>query len=226
MKRVLIILTLSILTLFTLNTLAIHLSRDTTVAAASHPAIKQALKKDLNPEVAELAYHAYIKAKHEGHVHNEKLTIIDYTKPSNRKRLWVLDMKKNKVLFHELVAHGKQSGDIYAKHFSNKSGSHQSSVGVYETANTYTGSKGFSLRLAGLEKGYNDHAMSRAIVIHGAWYAEPGFVKKYGRTGGSWGCPAVANKVAKPLIQTIKNGSVVFAYGKDSSWLSHSQYLA
>lgn len=154
------------------------------------------------------------------------LTLVDYSKPSNEKRLWVFDLKRDKLLYKDFVAHGSGSGARFATHFSNKPGSHESSYGVYLTEQPYIGSHGLSLRLKGLEKGINDKAESRAIVIHSAWYANAQFAKKYGRIGRSWGCFAVNPKLIKPLIQTIKNGSLLVAYYPNYYWLHHSAYVA
>jgi hypothetical protein len=109
-------------------------------------------------------------------------------------------------------------------HFSNKVSSKETSLGTFVTKGTYMGSKGYSLNLQGLEKGFNDNAYNRRVVIHGAWYVEPDFIKKAGRAGRSWGCPSIAKTLAKPVINTIKGGSVVFAYYPDRNYLSHTGY--
>lgn len=114
---------------------------------------------------------------------------------------------------------------VYSRAFSNRARSKASSLGTYLTMNSYSGGKGYSLNLQGLEPGYNDHAFSRRVVIHGAWYMSEKFIKSTGRAGRSWGCPAVGKSLAKPIINTIKNGSVVFAYYPDKNYLSHSKYL-
>ena len=142
------------------------------------------------------------------------LTLIDFTKPSNEERLLVLDMAEGKLLFHSLVAHGRNSGDLYATGFSNHPESHQSSLGLYLTEGTYTGKNGYSLRLNGLEKGVNDNALARAIVIHGAAYADPSVCRGGRRLGRSWGCPALPPALNRPIIDTIKGGSVLYIYGE------------
>lgn len=144
----------------------------------------------------------------------EILTLIDFTKPSNEERLLVLDMVEGKLLFHSLVAHGRNSGDLYATRFSNRPESHQSSLGLYLTEGTYTGKNGYSLRLNGLEKGINDNALARAIVIHGAAYADPSVCRGGRRLGRSWGCPALPPALNRPIIDTIKGGSVLYIYGE------------
>ena len=146
----------------------------------------------------------------------EVLTLIDFTKPSNEERLLVLDMAEEKLLFHSLVAHGRNSGDLYATRFSNRPESHQSSLGLYLTEGTYTGKNGYSLRLNGLEKGINDNALARAIVIHGAAYADPSVCRGGRRLGRSWGCPALPPALNRPIIDTIKGGSVLYIYGESS----------
>lgn len=178
----------------------------------------------LNKNVLKLALTAYKNANKRGAVKKPVLTVIDYSLPSNKQRMWVFDVRNEKLLYNTYVAHGKNSG-IVANHFSNRESSKQSSLGTYITKNTYIGHKGYSLNLQGLDRGFNDNAYNRRVVIHGAWYVEPDFIKKSGRAGLSWGCPAIAQTLAKPVINTIKNGSVVFAYYPDKNFLSHSGYL-
>lgn len=153
------------------------------------------------------------------------LTLIDFTKPSNEKRLWVIDLPKNKVLHHTLVAHGVGSGGLYATKFSNKPKSRKSSIGLFETLHTYEGKHGKSLRLKGHDKGFNDKMESRSIVMHNAWYVSHDFIKKYGRIGRSWGCPAVSKDVSQKVIDTIRNRSQIVAYYPDPNWLKKSIYL-
>ena len=157
------------------------------------------------------AYDGYCQIKDRK---KEVLTLIDFTKPSNEERLLVLDMAEGKLLFHSLVAHGRNSGDLYATRFSNRPESHQSSLGLYLTEGTYTGKNGYSLRLNGLEKGINDNALARAIVIHGAAYADPSVCRGGRRLGRSWGCPALPPALNRPIIDTIKGGSVLYIYGE------------
>ena len=139
--------------------------------------------------------------------------------------MWIFDVDNAKLLYNTYVAHGKNSGVVTPHHFSNKNASKESSLGTFVTKNTYIGSKGYSLNLKGLEAGVNDHAYSRRVVIHGAWYVEPSFIQKSGRAGLSWGCPAVGASVAKKVINAIKNGTVLFAYFPDKNYLSHSDYV-
>lgn len=179
----------------------------------------------LDKKVLKLALTAYTNANKRGAVKKPVLTVIDYSLPSNKQRMWVFDVRKERLLYNTYVAHGKNSGNNLAHHFSNKESSKESSLGTYITKGTYIGHKGYSLNIQGLDKGYNDNAYNRRVVIHGAWYVEPDFIKRAGRAGLSWGCPAVAATLAKPLINTIKNGSVIFAYFPDKKFLSHSGYL-
>ena len=179
----------------------------------------------LNKNVLKLALTAYKNASDKGAVKKPVLTVIDYSLPSNKQRMWVFDLRKERLLYNTFVAHGKNSGTNTAKNFSNKESSKQSSLGTYITKDTYIGHKGYSLNIQGLDKGFNDNAYNRRVVVHGAWYVEPGFIKKAGRAGLSWGCPAVAATLAKPIINSIKNGSVIFAYFPDKKFLSHSNYL-
>lgn len=178
----------------------------------------------LNKKVLRLALTAYEKAAAAGGVKKAVLTIIDYSLPSNEQRLWVFDLNRKKLLYNTYVAHGKNSGLDIPHHFSNKLSSKETSLGTYITRDTYMGSKGYSLNLQGLEHGFNDNAFNRRVVIHGAWYVEPDFIKKLGYAGRSWGCPAIAKTLAEPVINTIKGGSVVFAYYPDSNYLAHSNY--
>ena len=180
----------------------------------------------LNRRVLKLALTAYKKAADKGAVKKPVLTVIDYSLPSNKQRMWIFDLNKERLLYNTDVAHGKNSGMDTPHHFSNKVSSKETSLGTYVTRNTYMGSKGYSLNLQGLERGFNDNAFNRRVVIHGAWYVEPDFIKKAGRAGRSWGCPSIAKTLAKPVINTIKGGSVVFAYYPDSYYLSHSGYAS
>lgn len=182
---------------------------------------------NLDQSILRLGLKAYLKAKHEGIANKNLLTIIDYSKPSTERRLWVIDVKKEKVLFNTWVTHGKNSGNNLATSFSNKPGSLKSSLGVFVTTrDPYVGSNGYSLRLIGLEPGINDKAYERALVFHGAWYADKSMVKKYGTLGRSWGCPAVSDRTARSLINTIKDKSLVMAYYPDRKWLNHSNFLS
>jgi len=189
-------------------------------ADAAPEVVKAVLSHDgargLSPKVLSRALDAVATARAEGYSGREDLlTVIDYSLPSTKPRLWVLDLANGKVLFRELVAHGQGSGDNYATRFSNLPDSHQSSLGLFLTGNTYTGGNGYSLKLRGLESGVNDLAESRYIVMHGAWYVSPEHARTHGRIGRSWGCPALPKEIAGPVIDTIKDGSFLFVYGND-----------
>ncbi|WP_417427985.1 murein L,D-transpeptidase catalytic domain family protein [Halpernia sp.] len=153
------------------------------------------------------------------------LTIADFSKSSNTKRLWVIDLENKKILFNTLVAHGMGTGDEFAEHFSNTESSHQSSLGFYITEETYTGNNGYSMRLVGMDKGFNDAALQRAIVMHGADYVSEDFAKNHKRIGRSWGCPAVSRDLAAPIINTIKSKNCLFIYFPDENYLNSSEWL-
>lgn len=210
--------------LFTLFTFSAQASQiESQNFSAELQALKRAAPK-LKTDILRLALAAFNRANRLGLVHKPILTVIDYSKASSEERLWVFDLSNEKLLYETYVAHGRNSGDLYSTHFSNRGQSLASSLGTYVTSNTYFGSNGYSLNLKGLEAGYNDNALSRRVVMHGAWYVSEDFIKHYGQLGRSWGCPSVNPALAKPIINTIKDGSVLFAYYPDKNWLSHSQY--
>lgn len=180
------------------------------------------LEGKINEEIFRTAFNGYQQI--EGRK-RDVLTLIDFTKPSNEKRLYVIDMKQKKLLFESVVAHGRGSGELYATAFSNKPNSHQSSLGFYLTAETYQGNNGYSLRLDGLESGLNDNARSRAIVIHGARYANPTVCHGGNRLGRSFGCPALPEALNKPIIDAIKGGSLLFIYAEDPTYLAKSRLI-
>jgi hypothetical protein len=157
-------------------------------------------------------------------IRNKKIiTIIDYSKPSTVNRFLVIDLEKRQILYKTLVAHGKNSGEINAVSFSNDPESLKSCLGFFVTAETYNGKNGYTLSLDGLEPGINDNARNRAIVIHGADYAGTAYLKKYGRLGRSWGCPALPGEISREIIDRIKNGSCVFIYGNDPVYMQRSK---
>ncbi|MCX4291171.1 MAG: murein L,D-transpeptidase catalytic domain family protein [Odoribacter sp.] len=141
------------------------------------------------------------------------LTLIDFTKPSTEQRLCVIDLQEQQTLFKSHVSHGRNSGGNYAVSFSNQPQSFKSSLGFFRTGDTYYGKNGYSLILEGLEKGKNDKAKERAIVMHGAKYADPAVIKKQGRLGRSLGCPALPPAVSREIINTIKDGALLYIHG-------------
>ena len=157
--------------------------------------------------------------------HNNIVTVIDYSLPSNQKRLWVIDLNNNKLLYHTYVSHGIKSGFLLTNNFSNQHNSKASSIGVYRTEKVYYGKEGISLRLEGLEGNFNDHAYSRSIVMHGGWYMDEGFIKKYGRAGRSWGCTAIPDALTHEIINTIKDQSFFVVYYPNEQWLLKSRFL-
>lgn len=179
----------------------------------------------LEPALYARARTAAQRARDLGHAARARLAIIDYRLPSTAKRLWVFDLDTERLLLHERVAHGKNSGDNFANRFSNEEGSLMSSLGVFVGAEVYQGKHGRSLRLDGLEPGVNDHARARDIVIHAADYAEASFARQHGRLGRSWGCPAVAPAVLEPLVDALQGGGVLVAFGQDKSWEKRSALL-
>ena len=153
------------------------------------------------------------------------LTVIDYSLPSTQQRLWVFDVATGDVLFKELVAHGRNTGDNMATQFSDTPESRQTSIGLFVTDDTYVGSNGYSLRLDGLEPGFNGRARERAIVMHGAPYVDASLAASNGRIGRSWGCPALRQAVARDVIDTVRGGGVIFSYYPDEKWLTTSRFL-
>jgi hypothetical protein len=180
--------------------------------------------------VLELAFAAYAEGLEDGHFTRERFTVIDYSLPSYEKRLWVVDMETQSVIFEEIVAHGMgnprgSGGDMEtAKDFSNLEGSRKSSLGLFVTAETYQGQHGYTLRLDGLEEGVNDNARERLIVIHSAHYVTEDRADDH-LVGRSWGCPVVRPEISKELIDAIKDGSAVWIYYPDEEWLEESEFL-
>jgi hypothetical protein len=179
----------------------------------------------LKGEVLRLALDATGCAAERGLVKRRHLlTVIDYSLPSTQPRLFTFNLDSRKLLFRELVAHGKNSGGNKPSFFSNSPGSLATSLGLFVTADPYVGSNGYSLRLRGLEEGVNDMAWDRAIVMHGAPYVSRAAIRALGRLGRSWGCPAVRKEIARKMIDTIRGGTAIFAYYPDSEWLSSSSF--
>lgn len=166
----------------------------------------------LHPEALHAALASWDALHTRGDVTSELLSVIDYGLPSTAKRMWVFDLASGRILFNDLVAHGRNSGEDVAECFSNDDGSYMSSLGAFVTGGAYDGKNGYSLHLRGTEAGINDRAEARAIVMHGAWYVSDDLARERGRIGRSLGCPAVRPEVAHPLIDMIKDGSVLFVW--------------
>jgi hypothetical protein len=153
------------------------------------------------------------------------LTIIDFSLPSSKDRFFVINLINNRVIYKSLVSHGRNSGDLYANRFSNKMQSHESALGFFITGKSYQGGQGYSLQLQGVDTGYNDHTRVRGIVIHAANYATHEYVTRYGRLGRSFGCPALPPELSRPIINLIKEGSVLFSYYPDQAYFNNSVIL-
>jgi hypothetical protein len=181
----------------------------------------------LSREVFYKAYTGYLNLKDAGKLDQDHpiISICDFSLSSNVKRLWVIDLKDSRVLIHSLVAHGQGTGEEFAMKFSNTENSHQSSFGFYVTEDTYVGDNGYSLKLNGMDAGYNDAAYSRAIVMHGADYVCDSYIRDNKRLGRSWGCPAVPATMAKDIINTIKNKTCLYIYYPNKSYLAKSVWL-
>jgi hypothetical protein len=182
--------------------------------------------RNLRSSVVKLALKAYNRAQMDGYGDSHHLTIIDYSLPSTTTRMWVIDLHTNRILFREKVAHGVGSGELYATKFSDQVNSRQSSIGMYLTAEDgYVGRHGYALRLQGLEPGFNQHAMERAIVLHSAPYISDEYIERHGYLGQSWGCPAINPKDLHRVVNTIKGRSLLFAYANVPNWLHQSRFL-
>ena len=214
--------------LFSLFLLAVSLLLPNAIDASSVNFAREEFDEigTLDTSVLDLALGAASCAVRSGAVEPPRtLTVIDYSKPSTEKRLWVFDLTTHELLYEELVAHGQGSGANHASAFSNTPDTHQTSLGLFVTGATYVGKNGYSLRMDGLDKGINDRARERAIVMHGAPYVSDAFVRANGRLGRSHGCPAISDAVARPMIDRVKGGGLVFAYYPDAEWLKTSKYL-
>jgi hypothetical protein len=219
-----------------LSSIAISLSALCFLFLFSSPALSigldEGLRKklaesapNLNPHVLQRALQATRCAVHTGIESPERLAVIDFSLPSSQRRLWIFDLEEGRLVMRELVAHGKNSGNKHSTTFSNTHESYQSSIGLFKASESYYGKHGYSLRLDGLEQGINDQARKRAIVIHGADYVAPSWVRDYGRIGRSHGCPAVRQEVIQEVVDTLKGGQLVFKYYPKQEWLNSSRFL-
>lgn len=182
--------------------------------------------ENLNYSLFLMAYKGYMVMKREDMISNGKyLTIMDFTRSSNQRRMWVLDMEQQRVVLNDLVSHGRNSGEEYARSFSNTPESFKSSLGFYVTGTPYMGKNDYSLRLHGVEEGFNDNALDRGIVMHGADYVSTSHIRHHKRLGRSQGCPAVSPRHHKWLIDILQGGSCMFIYYPDKKYLKTSQIL-
>lgn len=184
-------------------------------------------KEKISFDAFSTAFTGYLNLRKEGKLNENKdiLTVADFSLSSQKHRLWIFDLKNKTVLLNDYVAHGQGSGDEFATAFSNRENSHQSSLGFYVTGDTYIGKHGNSLRLYGMDEGYNSAAYQRAVVVHGADYVSASFVAGQNRLGRSWGCPAVSNKVIGKVIDYIEGGTCLFVYYPHKNYLASSPWL-
>jgi hypothetical protein len=181
---------------------------------------------NLSEEIFSLALSGFDKLNAQGRLSADSIiTIIDFSKSSRENRLIVVDLKTKELLFKTIVAHGMNTGEEFARSFSNAMNSHKSSLGFYVTGGTYMGSNGFSMMLNGVEKGFNDKAKDRAIVMHGADYASEQVIRYKGYLGRSYGCPALPRPINKKIIETIKEGNCMFIYYPDQQYLRNSRMI-
>lgn len=183
-------------------------------------------QKGLNEEAFEYAWKGYQYLLSKGLIaRSEVLSICDFSQSSRKKRMYIIDVDDKKLLLNTYVAHGRKSGEEYATSFSNSNDSHKSSLGFYITRSTYNGGHGLSLKIDGVEKGINDHALARNIVVHGSDYVTEKFISGYKFAGRSFGCPAVPSRETKQVISMIKNGSCLFIYHPTKQYLTTSKIL-
>lgn len=243
MKKIILAVSLSFVsTLFLINAEATEPNKRNIVVTETNPVAKDKTRQhiqrlynqidfgkgeQLDVTVFEKAMTGYLNLKAAGKLNQDKeiLTVADFSQSSTKNRLWVIDLDAKKVLYNTYVAHGQGSGGEFATRFSNVDGTHASSMGFFVTGNTYVGQHGNSLRLNGMDKGYNDAALRRAIVIHAADYVNKNIIKSQGRLGRSWGCPALAPELAQPIINKIKDGTCLFIYTPDKSYQQTAVWL-
>lgn len=181
----------------------------------------------LNAEAFRIAFLGYRKLVAKGFAKKgDVITIVDFSKPSSDQRFFVIDPVNQQIIYKTLVAHGRNSGDLYACGFSNRPQSYKSALGFYITDSPYRGSQGYSLLMNGVDTGFNENARKRAIVIHGADYVSEKYIAQYGRLGRSFGCPALPQEINAPIIDLIKGGSVVFCYYPDDRYIRNSKIVS
>ncbi len=183
-------------------------------------------KEGLSEKAFEYAWRGYHNLVKEGTIRNTSvLSICDFSQSSCAKRLYVLDLQHQKLLYRTYVAHGQNSGSEYAESFSNEQDSYKSSLGFYVTQKTYFGRNGLSLHLNGVDKGYNDKALKRNIVLHGSTYVGDRYLQDFGTLGTSLGCPAIPAAISGRIIRKVKDGSCFFIYHPTSEYLDHSAVI-
>ena len=183
-------------------------------------------KAGMNYDVFRYGMIGYYSLEQQGKLSGRKIvSFIDFSKPSTEKRFYTVDLSRKLLKFHSLVSHGRNTGQDKATSFSNTPHSNQSSLGFYLTGETYVGSKGYSMRLDGIDGIYNDKMRERAVVMHDAAYVSENWIRKYGRLGRSQGCPALPKEISRKVIDTIKDKTLIFAYYNDQKYLASSEYL-
>ena len=221
-KSVVLLLALSFVTLQSYKTSPVVLKNEIEVNASI-----LADKFNIDNQAILLALTGYEKLKEQGLINNQRyLTIVDFSKPSNEERLYIIDMYNKELPVQTYVAHGRNSGTLFATKFSNKQRSNQSSLGFYITGMPYKGKHGRSLELFGMERGINDNVKQRAIVLHGANYVSNNFIQHTGYIGRSQGCPAVPNNQINDIIDIIQGQSCLFIYAEDQSYLNKSKIIS
>ncbi|HWB93913.1 MAG TPA: murein L,D-transpeptidase catalytic domain family protein [Puia sp.] len=182
---------------------------------------------ELSRQAYEDAVQGFLQLQATGAIHNiDVLTIVDFSLPSNKKRLFIIDMQNGRLLFNTWVAHGRNSGKLMATRFSNRYNSYMSSLGFYVTGDPFMGQHGYSLHLEGVERGWNDHASHRAIIMHPADYVSKEHIQQWGYLGRSEGCPAIPEKLDQAIIDEIKGGSCLFIYAPDARYQHRSNLLS
>ena len=223
MRRIFNIYLIAVLTMPTM--LASPANRVEAYTANAWDIYEQIGNETMSFEAFELAFRGWTHLKDSISLVENIISVVDFSQPSTHKRFYLINMEGREVMYQDYIAHGKNTGTLMAKKFSNIPHSNQSSLGFYKTAETYYGKHGLSLRLDGLEKGINDKARQRAIVIHSAWYTEESFIKKYGRLGRSFGCPALPVGNYTEIIELIKDGTLLFIYSTEAGYLENSSIL-
>ena len=229
MRGIIMSSNLAIFTVLAIATLASKSASAAPIAKnlMSRVPVIQKIEQDnpqLSPRVLFAGLRAYDHLRTKGLDNRHLLTIVDFNRPSNKRRLWILNVKNGDTQYFTYVAQGQNTGTNVAKHFSNKFGSHESSIGVYLTGQIYYGIDGQSMRIYGLDDGFNSNVYQRDVVMHPAWYVSHSFAKKYKRIGNTYGCFGLNEKLAPKIIPEIEGGTVMVAYYPNNQWLTTSPY--